>query len=167
VTQLQRLAKPFPPSYVQEKDGESYVAHGHVIERLLYILGPVCFDVVEVIRGDVAAVAPNPQGRSARAKAGTPALSGVVVGVLARLTATIDGRTVTVTEVGDCDDPHNWRHDGERAKAAASDAVKRAAARLGCGLELWVGESYRLDRWLAASAGNGASDGRQEGGGRP
>ncbi len=153
MSDLQRLAKPFPPAYVQSKDGESYVAHGHVIERLLYLLGPISFEVVELIRGDVAEVPPNPQGRSNRAKAGTPRLEGVVVGVLARLTATIDGRTVVVTEVGDCDDPHNWRHDGERAKAAASDAVKRCAARLGCGLELWVGESYRLDRWLAASNG--------------
>jgi hypothetical protein len=121
-----------------------------VIERLLYLLGPVSFDVVELIGGDVPERPPNERGRSERARSGTPRLEGVVVGVLARLTATIDGRTVTVTEVGDCDDPANWRHDGERAKAAASDAVKRAAARLGCGLELWVGpESYRLDRWLA------------------
>jgi hypothetical protein len=149
---LAELARPFPPDFVERKDGSDYVAHHVVNQRLLSIVGPFDFELVQVIRGDVPAVAPDPSARSRRGKAGTPALSQVVVGGIWRLTATVDGRRVRSEEVGDVGDVHNWKHDGERLKDAASDALKRCAMRLGLGLHLWAQEHYFLDQQLQANA---------------
>jgi hypothetical protein len=49
-----------------------------------------------------------------------------------------NGRTVSITEVGDCEQPTNWKTDGARAKDALSDAYKRCLMRLGSGLHLYV-----------------------------
>ncbi len=146
--QLAKLAQPFPRKLVESKDGNSYVAHSTVTEWLLGIVGPFNFDLVETIRGDMPAVAPNPQGSSRRAKAGVPALTNIVVGGVWRLTVEVDGRVVHVEEVGDVGDPHNWPHDGARLKDAASDSLKRCAMRLGLGLHLWSGASYTLGERL-------------------
>src|SRR6266496_606071 len=135
----------------ERKDGIDYVAHHVVTQRLLSIVGPFDFELVEIIRGDVAAAAPIPNGRSRRARAGTPALHNVAVGGVWRLTCEIDGRRVRIEEIGDVGDVHNWPHDGARLKDAASDALKRCAMRLGLGLHLWAQEHYFLDRQLWAS----------------
>jgi hypothetical protein len=147
---LMELARRFPEGFVERKDGNDYVAHHVVNQRLLTIVGPFDFELVEVVRGDVAAVAPDPNGRSRRAKAGTPALHNVVVGGVWRLTCTIGDRRVRIEEVGDVGDVHNWPHDGARLKDAASDSLKRCAMRLGLGLHLWAQEHYFLDRQLRA-----------------
>jgi len=147
--QLAQLATPFPESLVENRPGAGdYVAHHVVVQRLLAAVGPFSWARVAAIRGDVAGAAPDPRGSSARARAGTPDLVGVVVGAVWRLSVTVDGRDVTVEEVGEVDAPHNWPHDGAREKAAASDALKRAAMRLGLGLHLWSQGSYFLDRQL-------------------
>lgn len=59
----------------------------------------------------------------------------VIVGTI---TAEVDGRTVEVQGVGEGDD----------AKSAESDALKRAARMLAVGLHLWSGDGYRLHRAL-------------------
>ncbi|HJW61573.1 MAG TPA: hypothetical protein VJ931_18225, partial [Actinomycetota bacterium] len=71
---LAELSRPFPPDFVERKDGSDYVAHHVVNQRLLSIVGPFDFELVEAIRGDVAAVPPDPGARSRRAKSGTPEL---------------------------------------------------------------------------------------------
>ena len=149
--QLARLVKPFPAAYIHTNPsgGGSYVGHEVITQKLLAIAGPFSTSLVEVLRGDVAAIPPNPSGKSTRAKEGAPALSNVVVGVLLALTIEIDERTVTVTEVGDCEQPHNWPHDGARMKDAMSDAIKRCAMRLGVGIHLWAQQEFFLDRALA------------------
>lgn len=149
--QLRALVRPFPSKYVKANPsgGGTYVAHEVVTQRLLHVVGPFSTSVDQVIRGDVAAIEANPLGKSERAKLGKPALSGAVVGVLLSLTLTVDGREVTVTEVGDCEDPHNWPHDGARLKDAMSDAIKRCAMRLGVGLHLWAQDLFYLDAALA------------------
>lgn len=143
---LTKLLHPFPPSMIEKNPsgGGSYVSHPVVEQRILDVLGPVDFSLVQVIRGSVAAIKPNPQGKSQRAKEGRPELEGAVVGVVARMTAVIDGRTVTVEEAGDCEEPHNWPHDGARMKDAMSDAYKRCAMRIGVGLHLWAQEHFYL-----------------------
>jgi hypothetical protein len=150
VTYLTELARRFPDGFVERKDGNDYVAHHIVNQRLLTVVGPFDFELVQILRGDVPAVPPDPNGRSRRAKAGTPILHDIVVGAVWRLTCTIDGRQVRVEEVGDVGDVHNWPHDGARLKDAASDALKRCAMRLGLGLHLWAQEHYFLDRQLRA-----------------
>jgi hypothetical protein len=147
---LTELARPFPDGFIERKDGIDYVAHHVVTQRLLSVVGPFDFELVEIIRGDMAAVAPTPDGKSRRARTGTPALHNVVVGGVWRLSCEIDGRRVRIEETGDVGDVHNWPHDGARLKDAASDALKRCAMRLGLGLHLWAQERYFLDRQLRA-----------------
>ena len=147
---LAELARPFPTDFVERKDGQDYVAHHVVTQRLLSVVGPFDFELVQVIRGDVEARPPNPNAQSRRAKAGTAALHNIVVGGIWRLTATVDGQRVQVEEVGDVGDVHNWNHDGARLKDAASDALKRCAMRLGLGLHLWAQKHYFLDQQLKA-----------------
>jgi len=157
--QLAQLAQPFPDLFVErDPQGNSYVSHPTVNEWLLAIVGPFNFTLAEIIRGDVPAVPPNPQGRSDRARNGTPALSGAVVGGVWKLTCEIDGRVISIEEVGDVGDVHNWPNDGIRLKQAASDALKRCAMRLGLGLHLWSGEHYRLGRWLQKDLPKARSD---------
>jgi hypothetical protein len=131
VTQLSELAKQFTGKYVKTKPGgfaASYVEHGDITQRLLQVVGPFDFRVIELIR--------NPQGE--------------VEGALASLTAEVDGRSVTVVEVGDVENPGS-KNNGARAKDAASDAIKRCAMRLGLGLHLWCADHYFLDKVLEGS----------------
>lgn len=121
-SQLERLAKPFPAKYVkppaQGKRGH-YIDHEIINQALLIILGPFSFEIQQVFY--------NPDG--------------LLDGCTASLTAVIDGREVTVTEAGDCEHPKNSPSQGDRLKKAASDALKRCAMRLGCGLHVWAGEA--------------------------
>lgn len=127
--QLARLAQPFPSRLVHQAPGGygDYVAHHAVTQKLLAVLDCYSFEMVEVVRGD-------------HDKAG----HNVVVGVVCRMVADIDGHSYSVTEVGDCENPSNWKHDGARLKDAMSDAFKRCAMRLGVGLHLWAGDDFFL-----------------------
>lgn len=153
MSQLERLAKPFPDRLIHSNPsgGGSYVKHSVVTEKLLAVLGPFDFELVEVVRGHVAAVAPNPTGKSGKAKQGSPALVDGIVGAVCRLSVVIDGRATHVEEVGDCEQPHNWPHDGARLKDAMSDALKRCAMRVGVTLHLWSGPEFSLYDQLRAS----------------
>ena len=157
LSDLAKLCHPFPERVIHRNPsgGGSYVKHSTVEQRVLDVLGPVDLALVQIIRGEVAGTPPNPKGTSDRARRGTPDLTGAVVGVVLRLTATIDGRLVTVEEAGDCEQPHNWPHDGARMKDAMSDAYKRCAMRLGVGLHLWSQDDFYLAEKLAR---RGATD---------
>lgn len=168
MSQLSRLAQPFPSRFIHKNPsgGGQYVTHSVVNEKLLAVVGPFDFELVQIVRGDVPEIAPNPQGKSDRAKRGAPALHEAIVGAVCRMRADIDGHVVGVEEVGDCESPHNWPHDGARLKDAMSDALKRCAMRLGCGLHLWSQDEFTLAKQLAdrESAGGDVGDG---GGGLP
>ena len=131
MTQLARLAKPFPDRDVERKPGGSggdYVKHSTVTEKLLATVGPFSTRVDHIIYdGDI--------------------LSGVVL----TLTVTVDGRTVSVTEAGDNENP-TAKTNGARLKDCMSDAIKRCAMRVGVGLHLWSQDSYRLHEALIKSA---------------
>ena len=166
MTQLHDLAKPFPARVVHDNPsgGGSYVAHHLYVQRLLIHLGGYSFERVDIIRGAVAGKPPNPNGSSQRAKDGTPDLEDAVVGVVCRLTVEVDGRTMVIEDVGDCESPHNWPHDGARMKDAMSDALKRCCARIGLGTHLYARspDEYVLSRVLAevvpSSPGGGEGD---------
>lgn len=135
-TLVERL-KPFPNKLVhQNPSGQgrgSYVKHSVVVQRLLDLFGTYDFELVEIIRGPV--------------KGGDG--SSVLCGAVCRLTVVVDGREVRIEEVGDCEQPNNWPHDGARLKDAMSDAIKRCAARLGVGLHLWAqDESYLYEKLM-------------------
>jgi hypothetical protein len=126
MSQLSELARPFPARLVKEKPGKfaaAYVSHDTVNQRLLEVVGPFTWEIVQVVT--------NPDG--------------VVSGCLGRLTVEVDGRTVSVTEAGDVERPDG--NNGSNLKSASSDAFKRAAMRLGLGLHLWSTD-YFLDKAL-------------------
>jgi len=132
MTQQTRLVKPFRSGLVRKNPTGfgDYVPHSAYVERMLHV-GPYDFEIVEIIRGEY-------QDKSKQTSVG-------VVGCLARLTATIDGIERTVVEVGDCENPSNWPHDGARLKDAASDSFKRCCMRgFGLGLHLYSGADFAL-----------------------
>ena len=142
MSQLRELAKPFHGKYVQPapqgKYGE-FVSHSTINERLLQALGPFSLEVVQIVRGHAEEIK--------TAKRTYPARENAVVGVVARLTATVDGKEVRIEEVGAEDSPA-MKGDGDNLKTSLSDALKRCAMRLGLGLHLWSGDLYFLDRAL-------------------
>ena len=118
MSQLSKLATPFSDRYVETKPGKfaaAYVPHGIVTQFLLGILGPYDFHIDDVVRD----------------------ADGTLTGCLCTLTVEIDGRVTSVQEVGECENPSNWKTDGARLKACASDGIKRCAMRVGLGLHLW------------------------------
>jgi len=128
MSQLAELARKFPDSLVKQKPGKfsaSYVEHGVIVQRLLEVVGPFSFRIEQTITN----------------------ADGTLVGCLASLEVEIDGRTVTITEVGDVEHPSG--NNGSNLKNASSDALKRCAMRLGLGLHLWTQEAYYLDRSLS------------------
>ena len=131
MSELRELAEPFPAAMVEKapvgKFG-SYVTHSNYTQRALSILGPHTFGAVDLIRGYAPAI--KTENNS------WPARENAVVGVVAELTVTIDGKEVTITEIGTEDNPA-MKHDAECAKNALSDAYKRCWMRVGLGLHLW------------------------------
>jgi hypothetical protein len=147
MNQMHELSRRFPNSLIKEaapgRYGD-YVSHSTVTERLLSIVGPFTFEVKEVIRGDAPAVI----GKDGTAENPTyPARSNAVVGCIAEMRVSVDGKVVAIAEVGDVDEPA-MNHDGANLKNAASDAIKRCAMRIGLGLHLWSQELYFLDKQL-------------------
>jgi hypothetical protein len=129
ITQLQALAKRIPRSYIKQKPGgfaADYVSHSDIQQMLIAKLGiPPSQEITQIIR--------NAEGQ--------------VQGVVLRSVYVIDGETVVIDEIGECERPS--ANDGLNAKNAVSDAVKRCAMRAGLGLELWCQETYVLDKALA------------------
>tara|TARA_Y100000004_G_scaffold63395_1_gene71050 strand:+ start:2694 stop:3287 length:594 start_codon:yes stop_codon:yes gene_type:complete len=138
---LQELAKPFPQKYIHNNPtgfGE-YIQHSVIRQRLLSVLGPYEQRVIQVFKEEMT----DKQGK----------LKTVTTGVVLEMTFNIGGRDVSVQEVGDVEQPFNWKTEGARMKDAVSDAVKRCAMAIGCGLHLWSrhdGKSeYFLDQQLS------------------
>jgi hypothetical protein len=132
--QLYELSRPFPQSLVKQKPGKfaaSYVEHSVVSQRLLEVVGPHDFAIDRIVTSP----------------------DGVVVGCTATLTVEVDGRRVSITEVGDVERPGD--NNGSNLKNASSDALKRCAMRLGVGLHLWSQDNYYLNTALEKRRENG------------
>ena len=142
---LQELSKPFPQKYIHKNPtgfGE-YIQHSVIRQRLLSVLGPFEQKVVQILKEEMT----DKQGKT----------KTVTTGVVLEMTFNIAGREVSIQEIGDVEQPFNWRTEGARMKDAVSDAVKRCAMAIGCGLHLWAqfeGKSeYFLDQQLAKELG--------------
>jgi hypothetical protein len=107
------------------------VEHSVVSQRLLEVFGPHDFAVDRIVTSP----------------------DGVVVGCTATLTVEVDGKRVSITEVGDVERP-DAQANGTNLKNASSDAIKRCAMRLGVGLHLWSQENYYLDKALERRQAN-------------
>lgn len=131
---LLELSRPFPPKYVHTKPGgtHSYISHHVINQRLIYVLGYMpSFEQISILRGDVS----RESAKKKEIRESGKDLVNVIVGATYRMSLR-DGTAVDGT--GDCEDPHNWPHDGARLKDAESDALKRCAAKLGVGLHVWA-----------------------------
>jgi hypothetical protein len=151
-TQLEQLAEPFPPALIKQPPRGKYgvyVAHSTVVERLLSIVGPFGYEIVQVIHGYAPAVKGGDDYTWDKPR--WPAREHAVVGCVGRLTVEVDGRKVIVEEAGDVEAPA-MELDGRNLKDASSDAIKRCAMRLGLGLHLWSQDDYFLDRQLQKDA---------------
>jgi hypothetical protein len=141
---LYQLSRPFPEAMIVKKPGgkfqADYVAHGVITSRLLEVLGPFDWSIAKVITN----------------------ADGIAVGCIGRLEVTIDGRPVVVEEVGDVEQVS--ANSATNLKMSSSDALKRAAMRVGLGLHLWVGEHYYLDRALEKRLSAHESDDNGEAG---
>ena len=143
--QLMELSKVFPDKFIHKNPTGfgDYIQHSVIRQRLLSVLGGYSQEVKQVLREKLT----DKQGVEKE----------VIVGVVLALTVEIDGELVTVEEVGDVEQPFNWKTEGARMKDAVSDAVKRCAMAIGCGLHLWAqfeGKSeYFLDQQLAKELG--------------
>ena len=143
--QLMELSKVFPDKFIHKNPTGfgDYIQHSVIRQRLLSVLGGYSQEVKHIIREKLT----DKQGVEKE----------VITGVVLALTVEIDGELVTVEEVGDVEQPFNWKTDGARLKDAVSDAVKRCAMALGVGLHLWSqfeGKSeYFLDKQLSKDFG--------------
>lgn len=160
--QLAKLVKRFPPALIQPpargKRGD-YIAHPVITQRLLEVVGPFDLTVVREIRDELYQWTTKDKDDNVTHHE----LPNLVTGVVVELSCTVDGQTVTIQEVGECEHPGNKDTNGERLKNAISDGVKRCAMRLGVGLQLWAQDDYYIDRTIkAAEAGTGAEDDRVE-----
>jgi hypothetical protein len=146
MNQLRELARPLPPQFIGKSDkGMDAADHTVITQRLLQVVGPHSFELVEVLRSEAPGIT---------TKSGKEYPGGLyVTGVVARLTVEVDGRTVSVEEAGGCEQAALKDGDGERLKHAMSDAYKRAAMRLGLALHIWAQDMYFLDRQLDKDAG--------------
>tara|TARA_B100000131_G_scaffold305102_1_gene330744 strand:+ start:1184 stop:1618 length:435 start_codon:yes stop_codon:yes gene_type:complete len=123
MSDLLNLSRPFQARFIEEKPGSfkaSYVTHSTVVEHLLGILGPFNQEVKEMIRNS----------------------EGQIEGAIVRFTFTIDGEVVVIEEAGAVE--RKAPNAGEAMKDCISDAVKRAASRIGLGTHLWSGHNYIL-----------------------
>ncbi len=119
--QLIKLSKPIPETFVKVKPtgrGDRYVSHGDITQFLLLHLGPFDMRIVELIR--------SPEG--------------IVEGCILECTFTVDGKQVTIQEIGEVERPS--KHSGQNSKASVSDGIKRIAMRLSLGLSLWTSDEY-------------------------
>ena len=142
MSDLYELSRPFTKEFVKKppagKFGD-YVKHSTVNERLLSIVGPFTYELPQIVHGFAPEI--KTENRT------YPSRDHAVLGCVGRLTVDIDGRTVTVEEAGDVEQPA-MNLDGRNLKDASSDAFKRCCMRLGLGLHLWSGSDYFLDKQL-------------------
>ena len=135
---LYQLARPFPEAFIVKKPGgkfqADYVAHGVITSRLLEVVGPFDWSIAKIIT--------NPEG--------------IAVGCVGRPEVVVDGRPVVIEVIGDVEQVST--NSATNLKMASSDALKRAAMRIGLGLHLWVGEHYYLDRALEKRLSSPESD---------
>ncbi len=145
MTQLRKLATPIPDRFLTTS-GKGMTAVDHtVVTQMLHLHVPGwSFELVEILRSDV----PEFTDRKNKTYPGGYFITGCVF----RLTVDLDGHRTVIEEAGGLENAAMTDGDGKRLKKAASDALKRAAMRIGLGLHVWAQASYFLDRALDKQA---------------
>ena len=133
--QHRQLATRLPDGFVQQIDTGhgpmDYVPHYMITQYLLWVCGPFGWEITHIHEAPGYTTSSGKQQRQ--------------VEVAGQLTVTVDGGTYTVAGIGlDVD-----------AKKAESDALKRAASKLGVGLHLWAQDSWWLEtQWAKDEQGS-------------
>ena len=135
--QHRQLATRLPDGFVKTVDKgsgpEAYVPHYMVTQYLLWVCGPFGWQITHIHESaPVTYITKKGEERTDRQ-----------VEVAGQLTVQIDGQTFTVAGIG----------LGVDAKKAESDALKRAASKLGVGLHLWAQDSWWLETQWAKDEG--------------
>ena len=143
---LYNLSRPVPKKFIKPapvgKFG-TFVPHYVVTQILLANVGPFDWELVQILRGD----------STGKIKGREVTVTNVIVGAVYRLTCYVDGSRVQIEEVGELD-AYTKGNDGARLKHASSDALKRAAMRLGVAIQLWckTGDEHFLPEFLRDEA---------------
>ena len=149
-TQQYKLARAIPKKYIEKKPGSGadYVPHFVTEQVIIASVGAFDWELVEILRGYVPRWDKKDKGGTVIHSEGP--INDAVVGVVYRMTLTIDGREVVIEETGSCDAAAYENNDAERLKKATSDALKRCAMRVGVGLHLWCKrpEQFFLPRFI-------------------
>ena len=148
---LYNLSRPVPKKFIKPAPAGkfgTFVPHYVVTQILLANVGPFDWELVQVLRGDSSGVI-NRGKKNER----VIDLTDVIVGAVYRLTCYVDGSRVQIEEVGELD-AYTKSNDGARLKHASSDALKRAAMRLGVAIQLWckTGDEHFLPEFLRDEA---------------
>jgi len=128
--QHRQLAKRLPDNFVQQVDLGyglvDYVPHYMVTQYLLWVLDrPFGWEITHIHEAaPITYITKKGEERTDRQ-----------VEVAGQLTVHVDGGTYTVAGIG----------LGVDAKKAESDALKRAASKLGVGLHLWAQQDWWLE----------------------
>ena len=121
--QLMQLARVFPSKLIsklkKKTHEEDYINHSVITQRILQVCGPFDWDT-EVIFSD-----------------------GRPVAIKGTMKVNVDGRQVSVSGIG-TDQNNAGKDDGDIIKEMESDALKRAAMKIGAGLHLWAQDQYFL-----------------------
>jgi len=111
--QLYAITKPFPQKFIREAGkGRYFVPHAVLRQRLLQVVGNYDWKSGPEIIAD-----------------------GNFVGIYGQLDCIIDGQSYSVRCIGSASATED---DGDKLKAAESDAFRRCAMQLGLGLHLWT-----------------------------
>ena len=139
-TQIQ-ISKPWNKTFVKSVNkgfgNIDYVEHTQVTQKLIALVPDLDITTDDVIYDTIEDV----NGVSRK----------FVTGLRVILTGTVDGHLITREDYGMCDkpffheNPNKVQNNGQRIKECMSDGIKRAAMRMGVGIEL-----YDTDAWLSS-----------------
>ena len=139
-TQIQ-ISKPWNKTFVKSVNkgfgNIDYVEHTQVTQKLIALVPDLDITTADVIYDTIEDV----NGVSRK----------FVTGLRVILTGTVDGHLITREDYGMCDkpffheNPNKVQNNGQRIKECMSDGIKRAAMRMGVGIEL-----YDTEAWLSS-----------------
>ena len=138
-TQIQ-ISKPWNKTFVKSANkgfgNVDYVEHTQVTQKLIALIPDLDITTGDIIYDKIKDV----NGVSRK----------FVTGLRVILTGTVDGNRIRREDYGMCDkpffheNPNKVHNNGQRIKECMSDGIKRAAMRMGVGIEL-----YDTEAWLS------------------
>lgn len=165
---LSKIAGRIPRQFIEQVNGRGgvmdYASHSTINQYLLLYsdrpfnlvdVRPITENFLEYVTVTSTETHPGQDGPvQVKTTRTEPREVEYLVGVIATFEFFLDGKVITITEVGECQEDRKqflkrkdtYKTNAELAKDALSDALKRAAMRVGLGLELWAQDLYFLDQ---------------------